>query len=56
MIYKGLYVIKPKQPTNHSFVCTQLNGPAVLFQIIQYNISHLLTISLNAKQFYMTHR
>ena len=39
-----------------SFVYTQLNDQIALFQRIQYSISHLLALSLNVKQFYLTHR
>ena len=38
-----------------SFVYTQLNGQKVLFQAIQFSISHLFAHSLNVKQFYLTH-
>ena len=41
---------------HHSFVCTQLNDQTVLFQMIQFSISHLFVLSLNVKQFYLTHR
>ena len=37
------------------FVCTPLNDHTVLFQTIQFSISHLLALSLNIKQFYLTH-
>ena len=39
----------------HSFVYTQLNDQTVPFQIIQFSISHLFALSLNAKQCYLTH-
>ena len=39
-----------------SVVNTQLNEEKVLFQTIQFSISHLYTLSLNAKQFYLTYR
>ena len=47
------------RPTNnslklHSFTYTQLNDQTVQFQSIQLSISHLLALSLNAKQFYLT--
>ena len=35
-----------------SFVYTQLNDQTVLFQAIQFSISHLFALSLNVKQFY----
>ena len=37
-----------------SFVYTQLNDQTVLFQAIQFSISHLFTLSFNVKQFYLT--
>ena len=37
-----------------SFVYTQLNDQTVLFQTIQFRISHLFTLSLNVKRFYST--
>ena len=39
-----------------SFVYTQLNDQTVLFQTIQFSISHLFVLSLNVKQFYLIHR
>ena len=39
-----------------SFVYTQTNVKTVLFQTIQLCISHLFTLSLNFKQFYLTHK
>ena len=38
------------------FVYTRLNDPAVLFQTIQFSISDLFVLSLNVKQFYLTHK
>ena len=44
-------------PIKHqSFVYTQLSDLAVLYQTIQFSISHLLALSLNFKQFRLTHR
>ena len=43
--------IKPQ-----SFVCIQLNDQTLVFQTIQFCISHLFALSLNDKQFHMTHR
>ena len=40
---------------HHSFVYTQLNDQTLLFQTIQFSISHLFVHSLNIKQFYLTH-
>ena len=41
---------------NLSFVYTQLNDQSVLFQTIQVIISNFFALSLNDKQFYLTHR
>ena len=41
---------------NQSFVYKQLNDQTVLFQAFQFSISHLFGLSLNVKQFYLTHR
>ena len=38
------------------FVYIQLNDQIVLFQTIQFSISHLFALILNVKQFYLTHR
>ena len=38
------------------FNISHLNDQTVLFQTIQFSISHLFAQSLNAKQFYLTHR
>ena len=40
---------------HQSFVYTQLNDQAVLFLTIQFNISHLFALTLDVKQFYLTH-
>ena len=34
----------------------QLNNQTVLFQTIQFSISHLFALSLNINQFYLTYR
>ena len=39
---------------DQSFVYTQLNDQTVLFQTIQFSMSHLFPLSLNAKEFYLT--
>ena len=39
-----------------SLVYAQLNDQTVLFQTIQYSVSHLFALSLNVKQFYLTKR
>ena len=41
---------------HQSFVYTHLNDQTLLFQIIQFSISHLFGHNLNVKQFYLTHR
>ena len=41
---------------HQSSVYTKLNDQTVLFLIIQFSRSHLFALSLNAKQFYLTHR
>ena len=41
---------------HQSFVCTQLNDQTVPFLAIHFSISHLFALSLNVKQFYLTHR
>ena len=41
---------------HQSFVYTQLNEQTVLFLTIQFSLSHLFTLSLNVKQFYLTKR
>ena len=38
-----------------SFVYTQLNDQTVLFLTIKFSISYLFVLSLNVKQFYLTH-
>ena len=38
---------------HQSFVYIQLNDQRVLFQTIQFPISHLFALSLNVKQFYL---
>ena len=38
------------------FIYTQLNDQTVLFQAIQFRISHLFAHSLNVKQFFLIHR
>ena len=41
---------------HESFVYTQLDDQTILFQIIQFSISHLFALNFNVKQFYLTHR
>ena len=49
--YKSLII-----QLNISHLFTQLNDQTVLFQTIQFRISHLFAHSLNVKLFYLTHR
>ena len=53
---KYRYVSLTVQLKHQSFVYKQLNDQTVLFQTIQFSISHLFTYSLNVKQFYLTNR
>ena len=49
--------IYPKKLIKHQFcVYTQLNDQVVLFQTIQFSVSHLFALSLSIKYFYLTHR
>ena len=41
---------------HQSFVYPQLNDQTVLFLKIQFSISHLLALTLNVEQFFLTHR
>ena len=41
---------------NISHLFTQLNDQTVPFQKNQFSISHLFTLSLHVKQFYLTNR
>ena len=54
--FQVLLCITNNSIKHQSFVYAQLNDPAVLFQTIQFSISHLFTHSLNVKQLYLTHR
>ena len=40
----------------HLFNYTQFNDQTLLFQTIQFSISHLFALSLNVKAFYLTQR
>ena len=42
-----------KSIKHQSFVQTQLNVKTVLFQTIQFSISHLFALSLSVEQFYL---
>ena len=53
--FQVLLCITDSSIKHQLFVYTQLNDQAVQFQTIQFSISHLLTLSLNAKQFYLTY-
>ena len=62
MIYKHksirfhiLLCVTNNSINRQSFVYTQLNDRTVLFQTIQFSISHELELSLNVKDFYLTH-
>ena len=47
----------PNNSSEHQlFVHTQLNDQTVLFLTIQFIINRLFALSLNDKQFYLTHR
>ena len=57
--YKYCYVSQTIQSNNSNFfavICLQFNDQTVLVQTTQFIISHLFGHSLNAKQFYSTHR
>ena len=41
---------------HQSYVYILLNDQTVLFQTIQFSINHLFALSLEVKQFYLTHR
>ena len=41
---------------HQSLVCTQLNDQTVLLQTSQFHTSYLFALSLNVKQFYLTHK
>ena len=41
---------------HQSFVYTQLHDQTVQFKLVQFSISHLFALSLNVKQFYLTHK
>ena len=41
-------------PSIASVICLHAVKRSVLFQTIQFSISHLFTLSLNVKQFYLT--
>ena len=53
--FQILLCITNNSNKHQSFVCTLLNDQAVLFQTIQFSISHLFAHSFNVKQFYLTH-
>ena len=40
---------------HRSFDCTQVKNQTVLCQTIQFSLSYLFALSLNIKQFYLTH-
>ena len=47
--FQVLLCITKNSMKHHSFVYRQLNDQIVLFQAIQFNISHLFALSLNVK-------
>ena len=53
--FQVLLYITNNSIKHNSFVYSQLNDQTVLFQTIQFSISHLFTLSLNVKKFYLTH-
>ena len=53
--FQVLQCITNNSIKHQSFIYTQLNDQTVLFQTIQFSISLLFALSLNAKQFYLTH-
>ena len=54
--FQVLLCITNNSIKHQSFVYTQLNDQTVLFQTTQFSTSHLFALSLNIKQFYLTHR
>ena len=54
--FQVLLFITNNSIKHHSFIYTQLNDQTVQFQTIQFSISQLFSLSLNVKQFYLTHR
>ena len=48
------YYVSPTIRLNISHLFTQLNDQAVLFQTIQFSVSHSFELSLNVKQFSLT--
>ena len=54
--FQVLLCITNNSIKHQSFAYIQLNDQTVLFQTIQFSISHLFALSLNVKQFYLTHR
>ena len=54
--FQVLLCITKNSIKHPSFVYTQLNDQTVLFQTIQFSISHLFALSLDIQQFYLTRR
>ena len=54
--FQVLLYITNNLTEHRSFVYTELNDQTLLFLAIQFSISHLFALSLNVKQFYLTHR
>ena len=54
--FQVLLCVTNNSMKHHSFIYTQLKHQAILFQTIQFSISHLFALNFNAKQFYLSHR
>ena len=53
--FEVLLCITNNSIKHQSFVYRRLDGQIVLFLTIQFRISHLFALSLNVKQFFLTH-
>ena len=54
--FQVLLCITNNSYKHQSFVYTQLNDQTILFLTIQFSVSDLFALSLDVKQFYLTHR
>ena len=54
--FQVLYGIIDNSIRHQSFVYTQLNDQTIQFLTVQFSISHLFALSLDAKQSYLTRR
>ena len=54
--FQVLLCITNNSIKHQSFLYTLLNDQTVLFLTIHFSISHLFSLSLNIKQFYLTDR